>query len=97
MDGRGDRYEGRVVELQDDSFQHYAVLPALHRRGLQERRTPAKQRARYWFDLQFRFVRLLNIPTWSNHEEGSNHTDIWTHLVQNNLDYVKVLVAAQLT
>ena len=65
------------------------VLPALHRRELQERRAPAKQTESYWFELQFLFVRLLNkyiyiyIYTYkcSKPEDGSRHTDIWTRFL----------------
>jgi hypothetical protein len=42
-------------------------------------------------------VRLLNICTWDNPEDSSIHTYFGTHLVQNIVDYVKVLLAAQLT
>jgi hypothetical protein len=73
--------EGLVFEIQDHSLLNSSVLPAPHRRGLQERGAPAKQAARYWFDLQFRFVRLLNIPILTNPEHGSKHTDIWTRFV----------------
>ena len=57
-----------MVDWEVDTLQHTAVLPALHRRGQKEREAPAEQGARYWFDLQFRVVRLLNIITWSDSE-----------------------------
>ena len=45
---------------------------------IKERVAAAKHRARYWFELQFGVVRLLNIPTWRNPEDGSKHIDNWT-------------------
>ena len=73
-----------MVDRQDDSLQHSVVLPAPHRRGPQERGAAGKQRARYWFELQFGVVRLLNIATWSNSEDGNKHTDFWTRFVSEH-------------
>jgi hypothetical protein len=70
------------------------VQPAPHRRELQERRAPAEQRARYWFDLQFGVVRLMNIPTLPNTED----TDNWIRfLLRTLLDHVKVLLVVHKT
>jgi len=65
-------------ELQAHWFLNSLVLPAPHRRRVQERAAPAKQGENYAFELQFGVVGLLNISTFSNPEEGSKHTDIWT-------------------
>jgi hypothetical protein len=68
-----------VVEVQHNIHQHSAVLPALHRRGLQERGAAANCE-QDMFELLFRVICSLNIPTWSNPEDGSKHTDTWTCL-----------------
>ena len=77
----GCRNGRRFFELQDHSHLNSLVLPAPHRRGLQERGAPAKQRAIHVSELQFGVVRLLNIPTWYNCDDGRKHTGTWTRFM----------------
>ena len=74
------------------------VLPALHRRELQERRAPAKQTESYLFELQFRFVRVLNIYISVRNPETAADIQIFGHGSCSELaGLMKVLMNAEIT